>query len=72
MDTFEEHSKTGPDYCRLLSGEIICETYSWLPGVVLVLNDSAGEAIDAGQTDAVEIERRAIELREGSRVEGTV
>ena len=57
LNTFKEHSKTTPDYCRLLSGETVSKAYSRLPGVVLVVDHSTREAIDASFADAIEIER---------------
>ena len=70
LNPFKEHSKTAPDYGRLLCREIIGKAYSRLPGVVLVLDYSTREAIDAGQADAIEIEGLTIELRERCRVQG--
>ena len=72
LDTFKEHSKTTPDYRGFLSGETVGEAHTWLPSVVLVVHHSTRESIDAGLADAIEIEWRAIELRERRGVEGTV
>src|SRR5437867_1065189 len=70
LNTFKEHSKTTSDYCRFLPAKTVGEAYSRLPSVVLVVHHSTGEAIDAGLADAIEIERRTIELRERCRVQG--
>ena len=72
LNTFKEHTEAAPDDCRLPAWETVGKAYSRLPRVVLVLNDSTREAIDAGRANAIEVERLAIKLRERRWVERAV
>ena len=69
LNTLIEHSEPAPENRLSVSEDVVGKADSWLESVVIVLDVPAGEAIDAGFLNAVEIKRAggSGESRERSR-----